>query len=50
MTEQPANIKSEKFIDVEKAIAGKNPKLLKILPGFLLRYVIRTVHQDELSC
>lgn len=49
MTEQPANIKSEKFIDVEKAIAGKNPKLLKILPGFLLRYVIRTVHQDELN-
>ena len=49
MTEQPANIKSEKFIDVEKAIAGKNPKLLKILPGFILRYVIRTVHQDELN-
>ncbi len=37
------------FIDVEKAISGKNPHLLKILPGFLLRYIKRTIHQDELN-
>ncbi len=49
MTEHPANIKSEKLIDVEKAIAGKNPKLLKFLPAFLLKYIIRTVHQEELN-
>lgn len=49
MTDQPSDIPSEKFIDVRKAIASKNPKLLKFLPGFLLRYIIRTVHQDELN-
>ncbi len=49
MTEQASNIPFEKFIDVKKAIAGKNPGLLKFLPNFLLRYIIRTVHQDELN-
>lgn len=49
MTEQTLETQSEKFIDVRKAIAGKNPRLLKFLPNFLLRYIIRTVHQDELN-
>ncbi|MCW3105259.1 MAG: Glycerol acyltransferase [Bacteroidetes bacterium] len=40
---------SEKFINIEKAIASKNPKLLKFLPGFLLRYIKRTIHEDELN-
>ena len=40
---------SEKLIDVEKAIASKNPRLLKILPSFLLNYIKKTVHQDELN-
>lgn len=44
ITDPPTNL-----IDVEKAIAGKNPRLLKILPGFLLRYIKRTIHQDELN-
>lgn len=39
----------QKFIDIEKAIGEKNPKLLKILPGFLIRYIKRVVHQDELN-
>lgn len=43
-SDQPNNL-----IDIEKAIAGKNPRLLKILPGFLLRYIKRTIHQDELN-
>lgn len=38
-----------KLIDVEKVIAGKNPKLLKILPGFLILYLKRILHQDELN-
>lgn len=38
-----------KFVDVEKAIGAKNPRLLKLMPGFLLRYIKRTVHQDELN-
>jgi len=49
MTETALNSPSEKFIDVKKAIAGKNPRLLKFLPGFILRYIIKTVHQDELN-
>lgn len=40
---------SKKFIDVESAIASKNPTLAKLLPNFILRYIIRTIHQDELN-
>ncbi len=36
-------------IDVEKIIANKNPKLLKIIPGFLIRYLKRIIHQDEIN-
>jgi putative hemolysin len=39
----------EKFIDIEKAIASKNPKLTKLLPGFLLRYIKRTIHENDLN-
>ena len=39
----------EKFVDVRKLIAGKNPKALKWLPGFVIRYVERIIHQDELN-
>ncbi len=49
MTESSSAVSSEKFIDVKKAIGSKNPRLLKFMPGFLLRYIIRTVHQDELN-
>lgn len=34
------------FINVEDIIATKNPKLLKILPSFILKYLKRIVHQD----
>ena len=40
---------SEKFINIEKVIASKNPRLLKLLPGFILRYVKRVLHVDELN-
>jgi len=39
----------EKFIDVEKLIASKNPKLLKRLPRFVIRYVKRILHQEEVN-
>jgi len=38
---------ADKFIDVDKVIVNKNPKLYKWLPGFVLRYIKRIVHQDE---
>ena len=39
----------DKFIDVRKMIAAKNPKLLKWLPGFVIRYIERIIHQDEVN-
>jgi putative hemolysin len=39
----------EKFIDVERAIAAKNPRLLKWMPRFLLRYIKRILHEDQLN-
>jgi len=37
------------LIDVEKAIEDKNPRLLKVLPGFVLRYLKKIIHQDDLN-
>ena len=43
------DVPSEKFIDVEKSIAAKNSKLVKFLPGFIIRYIKRIIHEDELN-
>jgi len=39
----------DRFVDIEKAIAEKNPRLLKILPRFILNYIKRIIHQDDLN-
>ena len=39
----------KKFIDTESLIASKNPKLLKRLPGFVLRYLKRILHEKEVN-
>src|SRR5690606_16988352 len=39
----------EKFIDVRKVIQDKNPALLKWMPGFLLRYITRIAHEDDVN-
>ncbi len=36
-------------VDLRKIIGSKNPKLLKQLPGFLLNWVERFIHQDEIN-
>jgi len=36
-------------IDVEKVLASKNPALRKVIPGFLINYLKRIVHQDEIN-
>lgn len=36
-------------IDVEKVLASKAPKLAKKLPRFLIRYLKKIVHQEELN-
>jgi|ERR1019366_4177432 putative hemolysin len=39
----------KRFIDIEKAIGDKNPRLLKVLPRFLLNYIKKVIHQEELN-
>jgi putative hemolysin len=36
-------------IDLEKTIGSKSPRLLKLLPAFILSYIKRVVHQKELN-
>lgn len=36
-------------IDVEQVLYSKNPSLKKAVPGFIIRYLKRIVHQDELN-
>ena len=40
---------TEKFIDLEKVIASKSPQLLKYIPSFILNYLKKTLHLDELN-
>ncbi|MBE0647381.1 MAG: glycerol acyltransferase [Bacteroidales bacterium] len=39
----------ENLIDIERVIASKNPTLLKIIPGFIIRYLKRITHQDGIN-
>lgn len=39
----------EKFIDIRRLIKSKNPKLLKWLPGFMVNYLRRILHEDEIN-
>jgi len=36
-------------IDIEKVIAAKSEKTAKLLPGFIIRYLKKILHQDELN-
>jgi len=36
-------------IDVEKVLEAKNPALKKIIPGFLLAWLKKIIHQDEIN-
>lgn len=40
---------TENFIDLERIINNKNPKLLKLLPGFAIDYLKRVIHQQEIN-
>lgn len=39
----------KKFIEIRKLIASKNPTLLRWLPGFVLNYLERILHQEEIN-
>lgn len=36
-------------IDIRKVMADKNPKLPKLLPNFIIRYLERVIHVEELN-
>lgn len=42
-------METENFIDVRKIIKSKNPSLYKWLPGFLVRYLERILHQKDIN-
>ena len=42
-------VQEKKFIDIDEVIKSKNPKLLKVLPGFILSYIKRIVHEDHIN-
>ena len=40
---------TENFINVEKVFSDKNPKLARVIPGFVFSYIKRVIHQDQLN-
>jgi 1-acyl-sn-glycerol-3-phosphate acyltransferase len=42
-------MEDDKFIDIEKLISSKNPKALKRMPRFLIKYLKRILNQDEIN-
>lgn len=42
-------MKKEKFIDIEYLIRSKNPRALKWMPRFVIRYLKRILHQEEIN-
>ena len=39
----------EKLINVEGLIESKNPRLLRIIPAWILSYLKRIIHQDAIN-
>jgi len=39
----------EKFIDVKKIIQSKNPRLIQWIPGFLMSYLKRVLHEEDVN-
>jgi len=37
------------FINVRKIMSSRSPRLYKWIPGFIIRYIERIVHQDEIN-
>lgn len=42
-------VESVQTVDIEKLIASKNPRLLRYIPRFALRYLKRALHLDEVN-
>lgn len=39
----------DKFIDLDNLIREKNPRLNRLLPRFIVRYLKKTIHQEEVN-
>lgn len=39
----------KKHVDIKQVLKTKSPKLYKYLPGFILNYIIRKLHQDDIN-
>jgi 1-acyl-sn-glycerol-3-phosphate acyltransferase len=48
INQQQQNVNSG-LIDIKRIIASKNPRLLKILPECLIRYLRKILHEDSLN-
>ncbi len=42
-------ITPKKLIDLEEVIRSKNPALLKWMPGLIIKYLKRIIHQDHIN-
>jgi 1-acyl-sn-glycerol-3-phosphate acyltransferase len=40
---------TEHFIDIEKLFGAKNPRLLRVLPGFIFSWLRRVIHEDFIN-
>ena len=40
---------SKKFIDIDEIFKSKNPKLFRVFPKFIVSYLKRVVHQDQMN-
>jgi len=40
---------TERLIDIEALFAAKNPRILKIIPAFVIRYLKRITHQEAIN-
>ena len=38
-----------KYIDIEKVIRNSKSKLIRSLPGFIVKFIIKSVYQDEMN-
>ena len=48
MDNSPADTGNQR-IDVENILYSKNPSLARAIPGFVINYLKKIVHQDELN-
>lgn len=49
MSQSELETSPEKYIEIDKVVAEKNPNLAKWLPGFVMRYIKRIIHQEEVN-